>query len=240
MADLGISHIPNFRDPTARAFLSEKGQKSLAKTEARAREGKRSMSLEAARGMADMIGLRTVAIDAAVSDAVTAGATQLVILGAGYDGRAWRMQALQGVKVFELDHPATQRDKRARVAQLAEPNGIVNFVSIDFERESLDTVLTRDAMRGTLASVAKRSAAGSTLIINYHTSHRRFIARLIFRLIGEPQISAWTREEMAAEVGSVGLDVHDDSGMLDWNARFARSQARVQRGEYMRIVVARQ
>jgi hypothetical protein len=86
-------------------------------------------------------------------------------------------------------------------------------------------------MRATLASVAMRSAAESTLIINYHTAHRRFIARLIFRLIGEPQISARTREEMATELASVGFDVHDDSGMLDWNVRYARSEARVQRGE---------
>jgi methyltransferase (TIGR00027 family) len=261
MADIGLSHVPNFSDPTARAFLSEKGKKSIAKTEALARAGKRSMSLEAARVMADLIGLRTVAIDAAVRDAIAAGATQLVILGAGYDGRAWRMPELNGVKVFEVDHPATQNEKRARVGQLAEPTGIVNFVSIDFERESLDTVLTRaghdatsptcwiwegvvmyltrDAMHGTLEAIARRSARGSTLIINYHTVHRRSIARLIFRLIGEPQISAWTREEMAAELKSVGFAVHDDSGMLDWNARFAKAEARVQRGEYMRIVVAR-
>jgi hypothetical protein len=31
MADIGLSHVPNFRDRTARAFLSETGTKSLAK-----------------------------------------------------------------------------------------------------------------------------------------------------------------------------------------------------------------
>src|SRR5919199_1800436 len=54
----------------------------------------------------------TAAIDRAVRDAVAGGATQLVILGAGYDGRAWRMPELTGVKVFEVDHAATQGDKR--------------------------------------------------------------------------------------------------------------------------------
>jgi methyltransferase (TIGR00027 family) len=261
MANAGLSHIPDFSDPTARVFLTEKGRKSLAKTEAAAGSGKRSMGLEAARVMADMIGLRTTAIDAAVRDAITLGATQLVILGAGYDGRAWRLRELKGVHVFEVDHPATQNEKRARVAQLPAPNGTVHFVSMDFERESLDTVLaraghnasaptcwiwegvvmylTRDAMRGTLANIAKRSARGSTLIINYHTAHRRLMARLLFRLIGEPQISAWTPAEMAAELDSVGFSVREDSGILDWNDRYARSEARVQRGAYMRIVVAR-
>ena len=194
-------------------------------------------------------------------DAITAGATQLVILGAGYDGRAWRMAELAGVKVFEVDHPATQTDKRARVAELPAANGIVSFVSIDFERESLDSVLdraghdrsaptcwiwegvvmylTRDAMRATLADVAERSAPGSTLIVNYHTAHRRLFARLVFRLIGEPQISAWTREEMAADLRSARFVVREDSGMTDWNQRFAKAEAKVERGAYMRIAVAR-
>ena len=261
IADLGLSHIPNFRDPTARVFLNEKGQQSLAKIEQELGSGKRSMRVEMARGMADMIGLRTAAIDAAVRDAIALGARQLVILGAGYDGRAWRMPELAGVKVFEVDHPATQGEKRARVTALPPAAGILSFVSIDFERESLDSVLdraghdrsvptcwiwegvvmylTRDAMLATLAGVAGRSARGSTLIVNYHTVHRRWLARLIFRLIGEPQISAWTPEEMATDLQPVGFVVHEDSGMIDWNARFARSQGKVERGAYMRIAIAR-
>jgi len=225
------------------------------------REGKRSMGLEMGRVMADMIGLRTVAIDAAVRDAIGAGATQLVILGAGYDGRAWRMPELAGVKVFEVDHPATQGDKRSHVSELPPANGIVSFVAIDFERESLSAVLeraghnrsvstcwiwegvvmylTRDAMRSTLADVAARSAPGSTLIVNYHTAHRRLFMRLMFRLIGEPQISAWTPNEMASDLHSVGFVVREDSGMADWNVRFAQARGNVERGAYMRIAIAR-
>ena len=93
-------------------------------------------------------------------------------------------------------------------------------------------------MRATLAAVAGRSARGSTLIVNYHTVHRRLLARLIFRLIGEPQISAWSPDEMAADLRSAGFAVRDDSGMLDWNARFAEGQAKVERASYMRIAVA--
>jgi len=261
MADVGLSHVPDFHDPAARVFLSEKGKQNLAKTERAVREGGRGMRFEMARVMADMIALRTAAIDTAVRDAISDGATQLVILGAGYDGRAWRMPELAGVKVFEVDHPATQGDKRAHLTELPPATGIVTFVSIDFERESLGTVLeraghnrssptcwiwegvvmylTRDAMRATLADVAGRSAPGSTLIVNYHTAHRRFFARLMFRLIGEPQISAWTREEMAADLRSVGFVVREDSGMSDWNVRFAQSKGKVERASYMRIAIAR-
>ena len=260
LADAGLSHIPDFHDRTARVFLNAKGKKSLAKTEEAAR-GKGGIKIEMARAMADMIGLRTVAIDAAVRQAIANEATQLVILGAGYDGRAWRMAELAGVRVFEVDHPATQNDKRAHVSALPPAIGQVNFVSIDFEKQSLNDVLdrakhdrasptcwiwegvvmylSRDAMRATLAGIAKRSAPGSTLIVNYHTLHRRFLARLIFRLIGEPQISAWTPAQMADDLRNVGFVVREDSGMLDWNTRFTQGKANVGRGAYMRIAIAR-
>jgi len=214
-----------------------------------------------ARSLADMMALRTVAIDAAVREAIAAGAKQVVILGAGYDGRAWRMPELAGVNVFEVDHPATQGDKRAHLGGLPPSTGNVTFVSIDFERESLDAVLeraghnrstptcwiwegvvmylTRDAMRATLAAIATRSAPGSTLIVNYHTNHQRLFARLMFRLIGEPQISAWRPEAMAADLRSVGFVVIEDSGMADWNVRIAQGRANVERGAYMRIAIAR-
>lgn len=261
MGDAGLSHIPGFRDPTGRVFLTEKGAQSLARSTTLARTGARSYRLAMARAMADMIGLRTVAIDAAVREAVAGGVRQLVILGAGYDGRAWRMPELQGVRVFEVDHPATQGDKRAHLSELPSPVGEVTFVTIDFERESLASVLdgaghdgtmptcwiwegvvmylTRDAMRRTLTEVAARSTTGSTLIVNYHMAHRRFFARLMFRLIGEPQISAWTPDEMAADLRSAGFAVQDDSGMADWNQRFAEGQAKVERGYYMRIAIAK-
>ena len=261
LADAGFSHVPDFQDSTARVFLSDRGKQSLAKAESAAKEGKRSVRVESARVMADLIALRTATIDNAVRQAIVDGARQLVILGAGYDGRAWRIAELSGVKVFEVDHPATQGDKRARVAELPPPKGIVSFVPIDFEREPLDTVLdraghdpsmrtcwiwegvvmylTHDAMHATLAGIAGRSAPGSTLIVNYHTIHRRWLARLIFRLIGEPQISAWTPDEMAADLRSVGFRVRDDTGMVDWNARFAGGAARVERAAYMRVAVAR-
>ena len=225
-----------------------------------ARETKRGIGLDAAGVMADLIALRTAAIDTAVRDAIAGGATQLVILGAGYDGRAWRMPELAGVRVFEVDHPATQGDKRTHLSELPPARGLVGFVPIDFERESLGDVLdraghdrssptcwiwegvvmylTRDAMRATAAGIAGRSAPGSTLIVNYHTVHRRLLARLIFRLIGEPQLSAWTPAEMAADLRSVGLVVREDSGMADWNDRFAQGNAKVERAAYMRIAIA--
>jgi len=163
--------------------------------------------------------------------------------------------------VFEVDHPATQNDKRSHADELPPAMADVRFVPIDFERESLDRVLdraghdrtsptcwiwegvvmylTRDAMLATLGSIARRSAPGSTLIVNYHTVRRGILSRLMFRLIGEPQISAWTPEQMAADLRSVGFAVHEDSSMVEWNDRFAKGEAKVARATYMRVVAAR-
>lgn len=260
MADAGVSHVADFKDPTARLFITDKSRKALEKTEQAVRAGQRGIRLEYARVMADMMALRTLAIDTAVRDAIERGARQLVILGAGYDGRAWRMQELAGVKVFEVDHPATQGAKRDRVKDLPPAIGAVTFVPIDFERQKLRDVLqssgydasvptcwiwegvvmylTPEAMRETLAGIAGLSARGSSIIINYHAQNRRWLARLMFRLIGEPMISAWSPDEMAAELRSAGFTVRGDSGMADWNGRWASGQANVARGAYMRVVVA--
>lgn len=261
LADVGASHVPDFHDPIARVFLTDKGKKRLAKIERMVRDGNTGFMLGSARRSADLMALRTSAIDAAVRDAVARGATQLVILGAGYDGRAWRMKELAGVKVFEVDHPATQNAKRSHQNELPPAFGTVRFIPIDFERESIDAALdaaghdrtrptcwiwegvvmylSHDAMLGTLASIAARSAAASTLIVNYHAITRGLLANLIFRLIGEPMISKWSPEEMAADLRAAGFEVEEDSGMADWATRFAPGAPAMQAGYFMRITVAR-
>src|SRR5581483_5226874 len=98
VADAGITHVTNFHDPTARVLLDDKGKRRLATLERAAHGGRRNrlprIRLEIARGMADMMALRTAAIDAAVREALANGTKQVVILGAGFDGRAWRMPEL--------------------------------------------------------------------------------------------------------------------------------------------------
>jgi hypothetical protein len=100
--------------------------------------------------------------------------------------------------------------------------------------------LTHDAMQATLGGIAGRSAWGSTLIVNYHTVRRGIIGQLIFRLIGEPQISHWTPDEMATDLAAAGMRVVDDSGMVDWSNHFTQGKAKAaERSAYMRIAVAR-
>ena len=63
--------------------------------------------------------------------------------------------------------------------------------------------------------------------------------RLIFRLIGEPMISKWSPEEMAADLRAAGFEVQEDSGMADWAKRFAPDAPSMRAGYFMRIAVAR-
>lgn len=92
---------------------------------------------------------RTRHFDAALLDGLRAGVTQVVILGAGYDSRAFRFaDQLRGVRVFELDHPGTQARKLRMLkdANTEIPEN-VTFVGIDFARQSFRNVLPRHGFR---------------------------------------------------------------------------------------------
>jgi methyltransferase (TIGR00027 family) len=142
-------------------------------------------------GLSLHVPLRSRAVDDAVRDAVRAGATELVILGAGLDARALRMEELREVRVFEVDHPSTQRHKLTRLGSAPRPpraRALVR-VPVDFEADRLDEALvraghdpgaravfvmegvsvylTRAALADTLRRVAVASAPGSRLAITY-------------------------------------------------------------------------
>jgi len=80
--------------------------------------------------------VRVAYLDRLVGSAVDRlGARQIVILGAGYDTRAARLPRA-GVRFFEVDHPATQAAKRARLAELdGYPVDAAHYVTCDFEHD---------------------------------------------------------------------------------------------------------
>jgi methyltransferase (TIGR00027 family) len=132
--------------------------------------------------------LRMHAIDRAVVEAVRAGCEQVVVVGAGFDTRAWRLDALAGTRVLEVDHPATQQLKRRRRGA-SEPVADLRFVAADLTEEDLAAVLlaaghdaTRPtvwvweavamylpaaAVRATLAAIGSRSAPASHLVMTF-------------------------------------------------------------------------
>ena len=134
--------------------------------------------------------IRTRFIDEALQRAVLGGATQVVILGAGFDSHAYRCQKLLApVRVFEVDRPATQALKKQRVNEvLGGPPVNLTYVAIDFQHEALPDVLTRhgydpaqrtffilegvtmylpeEAVRGTLGFVAAHPP-GSGIVFDF-------------------------------------------------------------------------
>jgi methyltransferase (TIGR00027 family) len=78
-----------------------------------------------------------------LAQAAERGVKQYVVLGAGLDTFAYR-NPYSGLRVFEVDHPATQEWKRTRLeeARISIPRN-VTFAPVDFERESLDDGLFR-------------------------------------------------------------------------------------------------
>lgn len=93
----------------------------------------------ARRRMRIFIAVRTRFAEDALAAAVNEGVRQLVVLGAGLDTFAYRSPFGDRLRVFEVDHPATQAWKRDLLAAAAIPiTAGLTFVSVDFQRERLD------------------------------------------------------------------------------------------------------
>lgn len=87
---------------------------------------------------------RTVYIDKAIAKAVAGNMDQLVILGAGFDARAYRIPALLHTTVFEVDHPSTSVAKREAIrSALGSEPAHVRYVPVDFGSESLSESMLR-------------------------------------------------------------------------------------------------
>jgi O-methyltransferase involved in polyketide biosynthesis len=100
--------------------------------------------------------VRTRLIDGLVEDALAAGVGQVVLLGAGYDSRAYRLAAARSARVFEVDHPATQVTKRVLVAARVpvERRAHVRFVPVDLLRDDLAAALLAAGFEGAGAAAA--------------------------------------------------------------------------------------
>ena len=93
-------------------------------------------------GSRGTVAVRTRYIDDVLGEALRSGLEQVVILGAGFDSRAYRIPGIERTSVFEVDHPVTQAEKKDVVARrLGTLPAHVTFVPIDFSAHSLDTVM---------------------------------------------------------------------------------------------------
>ena len=161
-----------------------------ASTEAALREDPFALNDPMSRGLRGALVARSRFVEGELARCVAAGVQQYVVLGAGLDTFAYRNPYRdEGLQVFEVDHPGTQRWKRQLLAEasIGLPASL-KFVPVDFERDDLGGALqqagfradqaacvswmgvtmylTADAVLATLRTVAG-FAAGSCLCFDY-------------------------------------------------------------------------
>ena len=88
---------------------------------------------------------RTCLIDDAVSAAIKGGIRQVLLLGAGFDSRAYRLAGMNDVRVFEVDRAAIQREKIRLVTRWVRSSvAHVRYIALDLG-EALSTALRANA-----------------------------------------------------------------------------------------------
>lgn len=100
-------------------------------------------------GVTEYLIARTAYFDNLFTHALNDNIPQIVLLGAGYDSRAYRFAGqIRDTKIFELDIAPTQERKKQclQKAKIAIPPQVI-FVPIDFDRESLEKVLAKAGYR---------------------------------------------------------------------------------------------
>jgi len=143
-------------------------------------------------GLANSVIARVRYFDDVVRASVGSGLEQLVILGAGYDTRAYRIEEVKNIRVFEVDHPDTQRVKAEKIKEIfgSLPDHVV-YVQVDLEfdklgkrlvesgynisgktlfiMEGLVMYLQPEATDEMLSFIVHNSGKGSAIIFDYDT-----------------------------------------------------------------------
>jgi methyltransferase (TIGR00027 family) len=182
---------------------------------------------------------------------VDRGVRQVVVLGAGLDTFSLRNpHAGQGVRVFEVDYPATQHWKRERLKQagLAVPASLT-FVPVDFERQSLGDglmaagfqadspaffqwlgvvpYLTREAVSLTLDFIA--GVPESEVVFDYAEPFENYPADRRVHVMevaaqaaarGEPWLSLFDPAELSKMLRNKGFGIVEDLGLAEIADRF--------------------
>ena len=211
----------------------------------------------AVSGMRRYLDARTRFVDAVVVGAIDDGIDQIVLAGAGYDGRSFRY-AKPGVRWFELDHPDTQADKRERLARLGVDLSGVTFSAVDFVSgdvagtlaqighdgdrptlficEGVAGYLPHDAFVGLMAAMARRAAPTSRLAVTLRiqpetpeAALRSAALRSAVASLGEELVTQLPRADVAPLLLSVGWRVAN--GLARSRPAIGDSQAEVGGGD---------
>jgi methyltransferase (TIGR00027 family) len=257
----GRTTAPRFDDPTALLLLPPDARREVERwrNAPPPKRGFANVGRMFLETRAQMMVARTVEIDDGVRSRAP---SQVVILGAGLDGRAWRMPELAQATVFEVDHPDTQREKQSRIGALTQTARQVRFVPVDFTQDSLEERLTaaghdpsapttwiwegvvmylRPAeVEETLAVIARRSAPRSRLIVVYNSwALVMAVLGLWLRWVGEPLRSTYSADQMKALLLRHGFRVQRDEDIATIGGRLSAEVGKtLVKIKYTRIATA--
>ena len=105
-------------------------------------------------GQFQAIGERKVFCEHQVRDAISAGATQILVLGAGFDTMGWRLAPeFPHVSFFEIDHPATALPKAKGIAAMGQRDNLFLIPSDLGNRKLIDTLAANNSWRSDAQSI---------------------------------------------------------------------------------------
>jgi methyltransferase (TIGR00027 family) len=213
-----------FNDPLAATLLGDRADELINYHRA---NGTHTVLI----GARTQVTVRSRYTEERVAQAVERGVDQYVILGAGLDSFAYRSPLAARMRVFEVDHPATQQWKRERLSTA----DTVSYVPVDFEHDSLADRLARGGFDPTRPAVVSwlgvtvylsqlaigqaldvlgGFAPGTELVVEYlvpdqlRDEHGRTFAELVMPFAaeqGEPWLTLLTPDEMSALLADHGF-----------------------------------
>ncbi|HZY55648.1 MAG TPA: SAM-dependent methyltransferase [Reyranella sp.] len=189
-------------------------------------------------GMMNFAIVRERHVEELMAREAAAGLDQIVILGAGFDTRSYRLTGADRIPIYEVDHPVTQAAKRKALRGVVEPPVNVRFVTVNFDVDDLDErlracgydpdgrtlfvwqgvimYLTPEGIDHTLRFVAERSAPGSVVVFDYmyESLLRRLrgptAMRLFTRAMGEDITFGIDGDKVESFLTSRGFDAVDN------------------------------
>ena len=245
---------PLFRDPFATRFLPLRLRAAVwaARQPAIHRWLSETLDRRAPGARTSAIG-RTRFIDDVVRGCVAQGVDQVVVLGAGLDCRAHRMEELLECRIFEVDRRGMQEFKRSRMPRGPDH---VHYLCVDFlkddafarlreagwsERErtlfiweGVTGYLTEKAVAEVLTHVG-RTVQGTTIVFTYlhrglldGTARFEGAERMLrnVRALGEPWTFGLAPEEVGPFVSRFGLSLREDLGADEYCARYPEKSMR--------------
>jgi methyltransferase (TIGR00027 family) len=237
-----VDQPPVFADPLALRIVGDEAAGEL-------REGRQALA--ESRFLRAFIATRSRFTEDSLAEAYASGVRQYAILGAGLDTFAYeRAKRFDGLSIFEIDHPATQGWKRARLGEagIAIPDS-VTYAPVDFERDTLrdglartgfdfarpaffawlgvTPYLTRDAILATLGFIASLKP-GSGVVFDYAqapgaSAHFEAMAARVAAL-GEPFRSLLDPAELERDLARLGFTRIENLGADALNARYFRDR----------------